>query len=157
MMEHRRAWRSGFSTFFPEGAPLPTTGMSINNILFPFPCHVIFGDRDMVRVAINDRKLHEVEIQEREYSERAISYVKYPEHRITAEIRESVLNVKLPVMLALELYRSGVLPPDEEERFSVDLDGERKVFFQVSALRYPLGSDSGEIILTLKSADHVTD
>ncbi|KXA96309.1 hypothetical protein AKJ38_03525 [candidate division MSBL1 archaeon SCGC-AAA259I14] len=96
-------------------------------------------------------------MREREYSESTISYLKYPEHRITAEIREGVLNVKLPVMLALELYRSGVLPQDEEERFSVDLDGEREGFFQVSALRYPLGSDSGEIILTLKGADHVTD
>lgn len=108
----------------------------------------------MTKIAINDRNLHEVKMKEREYAKETISYLSYPEHRIKTEIHEDKIIVKLPPRLALELYRSAIIPQNEEEAFPVRLDGKDIGLFRVIDLRYPLSSDMDELItITLTRVD----
>ncbi|MEE8358009.1 MAG: hypothetical protein V3R82_01165 [Candidatus Hydrothermarchaeales archaeon] len=89
-------------------------------------------------------------MRQRDYAKGTISHLIYPEHRIIAEVKGDILTAKLPAMLALELYHSGVIPQDEEKAFRVDLDGKYIGIFRVIDLRYPLHSDLESIIITLK-------
>lgn len=107
---------------------------------------------------MDNQNLHEVKMRQREYAKgtsRASSYITYPEHRVTAEIKRGILTVKLPVMLALELYRSGVIPQDEEKAFRVDLDGKYIGLFRVIDLRYPFQAGVDMISITLKRVKEI--
>ena len=100
----------------------------------------------MTKIAINDRNLHEVKMRRREYAKGTISYFLYPEHRIKTKIEKDRIIIKLPPLLALELYRSAIIPQSEEMTFAVRLDGNDIGLFRVIDLRYPLSSDRDVLI-----------
>jgi len=70
----------------------------------------------------------------------------YPEHRIKIKIEMDKIIIKLPSFLALELFRSAIIPQNEDEAFPVRLDGKDIGLFRVIDLRYPLSSGTDELI-----------
>ena len=114
----------------------------------------------MTKVSMNGRNLHEVKMRGDDSITGCISYLSYPEHRIKTEIVGDKIIIKLPPLLALELYHSAIIPQNEEEAFPVKLGGKDFGLFCVIDLRYPLGSDSNELIsitLTRIDDDNTTD
>jgi hypothetical protein len=100
----------------------------------------------MAKIAINGRNLHEVEMKHEKYDKGTNSYLLYPEHRIKIKRVMDKIIVKLPSFLALELFRSAIIPQNEDEAFPVRLDGKDIGLFRVIDLRYPLSSDTDELI-----------
>ena len=104
------------------------------------------GDYYMTKIAINDRNLHEVKMKLHKDTIGTTSYLLYPEHRLKTEIEEEKIIVKLPPLLVLELYRSAIIPQNEEEAFPVRLDDKDIGLLRVIDLKYPLISDSDQLI-----------
>lgn len=85
-------------------------------------------------------------MKQEKYDRVTTSYLSYPEHRIKIKIEKDKIIVKLPPLLALELYRSAIIPQNEEEAFPVKLDGKDIGLFRMIDLRYPLSSGKDELI-----------
>ena len=100
----------------------------------------------MTKIAINDRNLHEVKMKQRKYTIGTTSYLLYPEYRIKTEIEEDKIIVKVPPLLVLELYRSAIIPQNEEEAFPVKLDDKDIGLLRVIDLEYPDSSDSKQLV-----------
>ena len=100
----------------------------------------------MTKIAINDQNLHEVEMKLRKYVSGTTSCLLYPEYRLKTEIEEEKIIVKLPPLLVLELYRSAIIPQNEEEAFPVRLDGKHVGLLRVIDLEYPPSSDSDQLV-----------
>lgn len=108
----------------------------------------------MTEIAINGKNLHEVKMRQQEYTKGTTSYISYPEHRIKAESKGDAIIVQLPAILALELYRSAIIPQNEEEAVTVILEGEHMGSFCVTDLRYSLHPGVDELVsITLKRVD----
>ena len=91
----------------------------------------------MARVSINGYRLHEIEMLMTPYSANTVSYLKYPEHRIESRIEGDKLLLKVPALLAVELYRRAILPQNPTEDVSVTLDERDVGRFVVIDFRYP--------------------
>lgn len=100
----------------------------------------------MTKIAINNRNLHEVKMKQRELATGTISHISYPEHRIKTEVESNKIIVKLPPLLTLELYRSGIIPQNKEEAFPVRLDGKDIGLFRVIDLNYPQSLYTDELV-----------
>jgi hypothetical protein len=82
------------------------------------PCRDAYflGDNGMAKIAISGRNLHEVMMRQRNPFPGTSSYLSYPEHRIGTEIEGGRITLALPPLLAVELYRSAVIPQEEGGR-----------------------------------------
>ena len=106
----------------------------------------------MTDVSINGHKLHEVQMLLIPYSKNTVSYLKYPEHRIHCKIERDELRLKIPVFLALELYRLAVLPQNQADSVSIQINEKKKGDFVVTDFHYPhgLAKDRDMVSITLQ-------
>ena len=112
----------------------------------------------MQGIALNGTMLHEVRMLMEPSQKGTVSSLVYPKSRIrfTSEGRE--IRLWFPAMLALELYRSGTLPQDAKEEFSVSVSGKKVGNYRVIDFRYPgaSGSHSDDILMVLEEVGNAS-
>ncbi len=91
----------------------------------------------MKGISINDHKLHDVQMLLVPYNKGLVSSLLYPKHRIKFEIIADNLNLEIPGFLALELYRTGILPQNTAECVIVKVSGKKIGQFKIVNFRYP--------------------
>ena len=109
----------------------------------------------MQGIAINGTLLHEVRMLMEPYQKGTVSSLVYPKSRIRFTSEGQEIRLWFPAMLALELYRSGTLPQDAKEEFSVSVSGKKVGNYRVTDFRYPgaSGSHSDDILMVLEKVD----
>ena len=110
----------------------------------------------MKSISINEHKLHEVQMLMEQYSEGTVSYLKYPKHRIQFEIEGAESFLKIPALLALELYRRAILPQYPMKSVSIKVSGKKVGEFQVVDFRYSdrLSRGSEMVRITFQKVNH---
>ena len=105
----------------------------------------------MQGIAINGTMLHEVRMLMEPYQKGTVSSLVYPKSRIRFTSEGQEMRLWFPTMLALQLYRSGTLPQDAKEEFSVSVSGKKVGNYRVIDFRYPgaNGSHSEDILMVL--------
>jgi hypothetical protein len=91
----------------------------------------------MKSLSINGHKLHQVEMLLVPYNNDTISYLRYPKHRILYEIINNVVILKIPSMLALELFRKEVLSQSQDAKIILSVSGKKIGAYFIDDLRYP--------------------
>ncbi len=110
----------------------------------------------MTVVSINGYELQEIEMLLEPYSKNTVSYLKYPEHRIEANVKGNIFSLKIPAFLCIELYRRAILPQNPTDRVSIKLDGLDVGQYVISDFRYPhsIGRESVSLTLQKVSDSH---
>jgi hypothetical protein len=105
----------------------------------------------MKGISISGMKLHEVMMPLMPYPNcNSVVSLRYPKHRIEFEQNGDAVNLIVPPMLALEMYRIGILPQDEKISFPVSISGRKIGNFRVIKFLYPnTDSHAGKIFITL--------
>ncbi len=103
----------------------------------------------MKGISINDHKLHDVQMPLTPYKKGMVSYLKYPKHRIKFEFTADNLHLEIPGFLALELYRTGILPQNAAESVTVKVSGKKVGQFKVVDFRYPNSQSRNRELVTL--------
>ncbi|MGZ8968631.1 MAG: hypothetical protein ACXW2W_05470 [Telluria sp.] len=85
--------------------------------------------------ALNGTMLHEVRMLMEPYQKGTVSSLVYPISRIRFTTEGQEIRLWFPAMLALELYRSGILPQDASEEFSVSAGGKKVGNYRVIDFR----------------------
>lgn len=111
----------------------------------------------MQGIAINGTMLHEVRMLMEPYQKGTVSSLGYPKSRIRFTTEGQEIRLWFPAMLALELYRSGTLPQDAKEKFSVSISGKKVGNYRVIDFRYPgvRGGHSDDILMVLAKVGNV--
>jgi hypothetical protein len=110
----------------------------------------------MQGIAINGTMLHEVRMLMEPYQKGTVSSLVYPKSRIRFTREGQEIRLWFPAMLALELYRSGTLPQNAKEEFSVSISGKKVGNYRVIDFRYPGASGSrDDILMVLARVDNV--
>lgn len=110
----------------------------------------------MQGIAINGTMLHEVRMLMEPYQTGTVSSLGYPKSRIRFTTEGQEIRLWFPAMLALELYRSGTLPQDAKEEFSVSVSGKKIGNYRVIDFRYPGASGSrDDILMVLEKVGNV--
>lgn len=106
----------------------------------------------MTKVAINGYKLHDVQMLLVPYNAKTISYLSYPEHRIESKVEGDKLFLRIPVFLAVELYRRAILPQNPAQDVSIRVNKKNIGQFIVLDFRYPnsLEYDRDMVSITLQ-------
>ena len=91
----------------------------------------------MKGIAVNNHKLHEVRMLLSPYSSGGVSYLRYPKNRILFELNDDGCILRIPSLLALELYRKLILPQNPEGGISIKMSGKDIGVFHVVDFRYP--------------------
>lgn len=110
----------------------------------------------MTKVAINGYELHEVQMLMEPYpnQKNTVSYLMYPEHRMETKRAGDHLEIRMPGLLAIELYRRMILPQNAEESFALRLNSEEAGHFVMADFRYPNSSGAYDVVrMTLKQVD----
>lgn len=98
----------------------------------------------MKGLSINGHKLHEVTMLLEPYCYGSVSYLRYPKHIILHERTDDTLTLKIPAKLALELYRKGILPQEQESDIILSISGKKIGAYRIHDFRYP--KDHSKII-----------
>jgi hypothetical protein len=77
-------------------------------------------------VAINGIRLDQVRMPLEPHDSRTVSFLSYPANQIHISQTGKTLSLVLPAYLALELYRTGLLPQDPDTAVSVQIDENEK-------------------------------
>ncbi len=110
----------------------------------------------MTKVTINGHELHEIQMLMEPYPnhKHTISYLMYPEHRIETMREGDQLEIRMPGLLALELYRRMILPQKPAESIMISLDREEARRFVMTDFRYPnLHGADNVVRVTLKQVE----
>ena len=101
----------------------------------------------MKGISINGKKLHEIRMPVVPY-ENCSSVVSqsYPKQRIKYEVFDDQLKLTVPSLLALEMYRIGILPQDESLDFPVSVSGKSIGNFKVVKFLYPNSGAHDDIV-----------
>jgi hypothetical protein len=99
----------------------------------------------MKGICINGKKLHELMLPLVQYQNcNSVVSMQYPKHRIIFEQADGgVLKLSLPSNLALELYRTGLIPQDKNCIFPVMISGKSIGNYKVVEFLYPNSTDHG--------------
>jgi len=102
-------------------------------------------------IAINGINLHEVRLPAEPYNERSVVYLGYPKSQIRFSYSEDKLSLVVPAYLAVEIYRTGILPQEIAIAVGVKIGGRSAGWFVVSDVRYPTQNDGpfGRVTFTL--------
>ena len=104
----------------------------------------------MKGISINREKLHEVKMLMVPYDSRAVMYLSYPKNRITFHADKDEIVLSIPPMLAIELYRRGILPQDENQSFPIHVSGKRIGTFRVIDFRYSNSHFRESVTITMR-------
>lgn len=88
-------------------------------------------------IAINGINLHDVKMPLVPYDKITCSFLSYPSSQIQCSQNANTLALGIPSLLALELYRTGILPQDADIPVSVKIGGKPAKKFLVTDVRYP--------------------
>ena len=102
----------------------------------------------MKGISINEHKLHKEAMPLEPYKKGVVSHLKYPKHRIHHELAGEKLHLGLPCFLALEMYRTGILPQDKERSVAIKISGRHVGEYKVIDVRYP--NDMSYICATIR-------
>jgi hypothetical protein len=92
----------------------------------------------MKGISINGKKLHEIMMPVVPYENcNSIVSQGYPKQRIEFKFYDEVLKLTVPSLLALEMYRIGILPQDESLDFPVHVSGKSIGNYKVVKFMYP--------------------
>ena len=91
----------------------------------------------MKSLSINGHKLHEVQMLLVPFNNDSVSYLRYPKHRILYENIEDRVTLKIPSMLALELFRKGILSQDQDAKIILCGSGKKIGAYCIDDFRYP--------------------
>ncbi|MBF0235590.1 MAG: hypothetical protein HQK62_09950 [Desulfamplus sp.] len=104
-------------------------------------------------ISINGRYLHELRMPLVPYKNiNSVVSLSYPKNRILFEqYGEGMLKLTIPSLLALEMYRVGLLPQDANNAFSVSISGKPIGNYKVVDFLYQDSSmHDGIVFITLK-------
>jgi hypothetical protein len=104
----------------------------------------------MKSISINKKKLQKIGMLTEPYSPGTISYLRYPKNRIKFNYNNDILVLFVPPMLAIELYRLGLIPQNENEKFSVEVSGKKIGTFKVIDFRYPKSTTDELVKITMQ-------
>ena len=102
----------------------------------------------MKGISINGKKLRELMMPLVQYANcNSVVSMCYPKNRILFEQQdEGMLKLKIPSNLALEMYRVGILPQDENHAFSVSVSGKSIGNYKLIDFLYPNSSMYDDIV-----------
>jgi hypothetical protein len=106
-------------------------------------------------IAINGKRLDQVQMPLEPYSDHVVTYLCYPKSQLRFSLTGDTLQLAVPPLLGMELYRSGVLPQDPQMPVTVAIGGRPAGRFVVNNVRYPGGcgsSTSDHVLFTLERA-----
>ena len=109
----------------------------------------------MTNVAINGYKLHEVKMLLVPHDANTVSNLRYPEHKIKSRIEGDKLFLRIPALLAVELYRRAILPQNPAQDVSIHVNEKNIGQFVVIDFRYPdsLDYDRDAVSITLQRVE----
>lgn len=100
--------------------------------------HIVDTGCSMKGISINGKYLHKITIPLEPFENcDSVVYLCYPKHRIEFEQCDNLIKLTLPVKMALEMYRVGVLPQDESVYVPIVISGKSIGKFKVIELLYP--------------------
>jgi len=79
------------------------------------------------------------------YSCGVVASLRYPKERMDFECSEGIAKLTVPTRLALEMYRTGVLPQDENQIFSICISGKSIGSYRVVKFLYP--NDQSDVVV----------
>jgi hypothetical protein len=91
----------------------------------------------MKGVEINGNKLHEVGLHQKPHAPGTKVTMRYPKHRIQYSFEEGKSFIKVPSLLAVELYRSGTIPQNSCGLLKIKESGREVGVFLVKEVIYP--------------------
>lgn len=93
----------------------------------------------MKSLSINGCKLYEVEMLLVPYNKKSVCHLQYPKERIKYERinNNNELTLKIPSMLALELYRKEIIPQDQNTEIALSISGKKIGNYSIADFRYP--------------------
>jgi hypothetical protein len=101
----------------------------------------------MKGISINGKKLHEIMMPLLPYENcSSVASQRYPKQHIEFELNGELLKLTVPSKLALEMYRVGILPQDENLDFPVSVSGESIGKYKVVKLLYPNSGAHNDIV-----------
>jgi hypothetical protein len=101
----------------------------------------------MKGISINGKKLHEIKMPVVPYENcNSIVSQSYPKQGIKFEFHDELLKLTVPSLLALEMYRVGVLPQDESLDYPVHVNGKSIGNYKVVKFLYPNSSVHHDIV-----------
>lgn len=106
----------------------------------------------MQGIAINGTKLHEIQMLMVPNQNGTISRLSYPKSEIHFALDGEEIRLSFPAVLALELYRSGILPQNSQEKFSVSISGKKVGDYRVTDFRYPRYGDNISMVISKEPA-----
>ena len=99
----------------------------------------------MKGISINGSKLHDINMPLAPYSCGVVASLRYPKERMDFECSEGIAKLTVPTRLALEMYRTGVLPQDENQIFSICISGKSIGSYRVVKFLYP--NDQSDVVV----------
>lgn len=99
----------------------------------------------MKGISINGSKLHDISMPLVPYSCGVVTSLRYPKERIKFEYQEGTVKLTVPSRLALEMYRTGVLPQDENQIFPICISGKSIGLYRVVKLLY--SNDHSDVVI----------
>jgi hypothetical protein len=102
-------------------------------------------------IAINGTRLDEIRMPLALAGNGTVAFLSYPLSQIRVSREKGGLRLIVPANLAVELYRTGILPQNATLPVEVSIGGRSTGWYTVSDVRYPERSQSpfGEVTFTL--------
>jgi len=91
----------------------------------------------MKGIEINGNKLHEVGLYQNPYTPGVCVTLRYPKNNIKYNFEKDKNYVEVPSLLAVELYRRGIIPQNSNEPVIIKESGRTVGTFLVRKLIYP--------------------
>lgn len=91
----------------------------------------------MKGIEINGSKLHEVGLYQNPYSPSVCVTLRYPKSRIRYSLEISKSYLEVPSLLAVELYRGGIIPQNPDKPLIIKESGRKVGVFLVKKVIYP--------------------
>ena len=91
----------------------------------------------MKGIEINGNKLHEVGLYQRPHAPGVSVTLRYPKQRIQYSFEIGKSYIEVPSLLAVELYRSGIIPQNLGGTLIIKESGRQVGVFLVKKVIYP--------------------
>lgn len=104
----------------------------------------------MKGIEINGEKLHEVGMHLEPDWPGTMMTLRYPKSRIHYVFGNEDLLIEVPALLAVELYRKGVLPQSKDTPITVKESGKPKGSYSIQTVIYPKDPGKDTVRITFQ-------